>query len=522
MRAVNRARCEGQGRSFRWGVGLLAMLLHVAALAAMDIAAPGGALHEIQILLTPEALAHLASRPRDLVPVQWRCNGTNVGNAQIRLKGSTGSFRPVSDRPAFTVVWEDPSTAAAPGGRRSIHLNNAVEDPSRLQQALAASWFTEAGVPAPTISHARLTLNGRPLGLYVVEEGVDAAFLQRAFPGMTARSLGEEDRIPALEALHPQGDMAAWWRALEETVDVAECVRYFAVEAVSGHRDGYLAARNNFRMIELTGTHRRILVPHGMDQFLGTAEFPWNPAPGGRLAQWILNQPQERQHFEAAVRALVARLGDEAAWVARFDRLAMPWIASLTPGEAAEIVPAVDGLRERVRARARGVARQLAAEASPSDLPLRPGESRRLVAWRMAVLDANAGAVGETLAPSSEQGGAICLHARFNNDAAVIWNASLRLAPGRYRFEGRIRTRDLVPLRFGQRHGANFRVAGRDAAGTGLVGTRDWTMQSVELDLRNASGASREPVGVEFVCEARGRSGDAWFDVESLTLQRLE
>ena len=519
MRAVNRARGERWVRSSRWGVGLLALALHGAVPAAGDGAAPGLAIHEIRLILTAEAKAHLASHPRDLVPVELRWNGTNLSDAQIRLKGSTGSFRPLSDRPAFTVVWDRPAAAGAPGDRRSIHLNNAVEDPSRLQQALAASWFREAGLPAPAIAHARVLLNGKRLGLYVMEEGIDAAFLRREFPGVTARSLGEDDRIPAMEALHEQGDAAALKRGLEATVEVAECVRYFAVEAVSGHRDGYLAARNNFRMVEMIGTRRRLLVPHGMDQFVGTAEFPWNPAPGGRLAQWILGHPAGRRQFELEVRALVARLGDEADWVARFDRLSMPWIASLTPGEAAEIVPAVDALRERLRARARGVARQLAGDASAPDSPLLPGESRRLVHWRLEVLDALAGASGGALASSLEPGGVGSLHARFDQDAAVIWKASLRLAPGHYRFEGRVRTRNLEAMRFGQRHGASLRVAGHDTTGAGLLGTGEWTPQSVVMDL---SGAPGESVAVELRCEARARSGEAWFDGDSLRLLRLD
>jgi hypothetical protein len=495
------------------------MLLSLVAPASSEVAAAVPVIQEIQLLLTDEARAHLASRPRDLVPVQWRWNGTNVVDAQIRLKGSTGSFRPLSDRPAFTVVWDCPATAEAPGGRRSMHLNNAVEDSSRLQQALAASWFREAGVPAPAIAHARVLLNGKRLGLYVTEEGIDAAFLRREFPGVSARSLGEDDRIPALEALPEQGDAVALKHALEATVDVAECVRYFAVEAVSGHRDGYLAARNNFRMVERIESHQRLLLPHGMDQFVGTAEFPWNPAPGGRLAQWILGQSAGRRQFELEVRAQVARLGDEAAWVARFDRLALPWIASLTPDEATEIVPSVDALRERVRARARGVARQLAGDASPPDAPLLPGESRRLLHWRLEVLAAHAGASGSAVSSSLEPGGVGSLHARFDEEAAVIWKASLRLAPGHYRFEGRVRSRDLEAMRFGQRHGASLCVAGHDAAGAGLLGTREWTSQSVELDL---SGVPGESVPVELRCEARARSGEAWFDGDSLRLQRLD
>lgn len=325
--------------------------------------------------------------------------------------------------------------------------------------------------------------------------------------------------MPALEAIHSSGDAVKLQGALDRTVDVEECLRYFAVEALAGHRDGYLAARNNFRLVEVTATHRRVLVPHGMDQFIGTPEYPWNPAPGGRLAQWILSEPAGRERFEAEVRALAKKFGDEEAWVARFNRLALPWIAALAADEAAEIVPAVDALRERVRSRARGVTRQLAATSSA---PILPGETRRLMSWRREVLEASSGGSLEPLTASLETGGERALHIRLEHDAVVFWKTSLRLAPGRYRFEGRVRTRELVPTSLGRRQGATLRIAGHDASEGALLGTCGWTPQSVVLDVPQATGAPAAMVDVELRCEVRARSGEAWFDGDSLIVRRVD
>src|SRR5205085_10908381 len=41
--------------------------------------------------------------------------------------------------------------------------------------------FRSAGVPAPRVTNARVKLNGRDLGLYVLIEGVNKTFLKRYF-----------------------------------------------------------------------------------------------------------------------------------------------------------------------------------------------------------------------------------------------------------------------------------------------------------------------------------------------------
>ena len=40
--------------------------------------------------------------------------------------------------------------------------------------------FREAGIPVPRVTHARVEIDGRPLGLYVLRDGYDGAFLNWA------------------------------------------------------------------------------------------------------------------------------------------------------------------------------------------------------------------------------------------------------------------------------------------------------------------------------------------------------
>ena len=91
--------------------------------------------------------------------------------------GEAGSFRPVNDRPALTLNFDKYREKQKFHGLDKLHLNNSVQDGGYLNEHLASVIFNAGGVPAPRISHARVWLNGRDLGFYVLKEGFDSQFL---------------------------------------------------------------------------------------------------------------------------------------------------------------------------------------------------------------------------------------------------------------------------------------------------------------------------------------------------------
>ncbi len=95
----------------------------------------------------------------------------------IHLKGSIGSFRDVDDKPDLTLDFNRFNARQKFHGLRRIHLNNSVEDPSYCNELLGSELFRAAGIPAPRVAHAVVTLNGRRLGLYVLKEGFTEDFL---------------------------------------------------------------------------------------------------------------------------------------------------------------------------------------------------------------------------------------------------------------------------------------------------------------------------------------------------------
>lgn len=111
-------------------------------------------------------------------PADLRWRGLVVRNVGIRSRG-TGSRSPV--KPGLRVDFNRYSEAQEFLGRKSIVLDNHVQDPSMLKERLTMRFFSEMGIPAPRTAYARLFVNDALVGLYSIVESVDKKFLTRHF-----------------------------------------------------------------------------------------------------------------------------------------------------------------------------------------------------------------------------------------------------------------------------------------------------------------------------------------------------
>src|SRR5262249_7388215 len=112
--------------------------------------------------------------------VVWE-GDTMYPDVGLHLKGAAGSFRSLDDRPALTLKFDKFREHQRFHGLDKIHLNNSVQDSSYMTEILCGELFRAAGVPTPRGTHARVRLNGRDLGFYVLKEGFDKMFLRRYF-----------------------------------------------------------------------------------------------------------------------------------------------------------------------------------------------------------------------------------------------------------------------------------------------------------------------------------------------------
>src|SRR5438105_148182 len=212
-----------------------------------------GPVPRLRIEIAPNRLAELRRSSREYVPAMLREGPATYENVGIHLKGSTGSFRGVDDKPALTLSFGKFVPGQRFHGLEKIHLNNSVEDPSYLNEALGSELFRAAGVPAPRVSHALVELNGRFLGLYVLKEGFTRDFLglhfQRTHGNLyqpvaghdVDESLarisgnGPEDLadLKALAAAAQEPDLERRWERLGQTLDLSRFISFMAMEVMT-------------------------------------------------------------------------------------------------------------------------------------------------------------------------------------------------------------------------------------------------------------------------------------------------
>lgn len=490
----------------------------------------GHLLHRIQIEISSAGVAALRDQPREYVSGTVRADGALYPEVGIHLKGSTGSFREVDDKPAFTVDFNQYRPDQKLDGLSKIHLNNSVEDSSYANERLGSELFRAAGVPAPRVAHALVELNGRRLGLYVLKEGFTTEFLGLYFRRtdgnlydigsgneVTERmkrnsGAGPNDwaDLKALAAAAQEPDLAKRWQRLQAVLDLDRFLSFVAMEILLGHRDGYALARNNFRLYHDPATDKFVFLPHGMDILFSRADLPLQPRWSGLVARAVMETPEGRRRYRERLELLFTNLFEAATLTPQVDDLVASVRFSLPPDEARSLANEADTVKEHIVKRAEFVARQL---LEPESRPLRFEQGvARPRGWR--VVDPPAGG---KLERAQSPAGRPALLIQAGPFTAASWRASVLLEPGRYRFEGRAQTREVTPLAFGKSKGAGLRVSTAK-----LTKPHHLTGTSPETPLATEFTTIKPVEEVELICELRASGGEAWFDTDSLRLVRLK
>jgi hypothetical protein len=523
----------------------LALCLALAAAALRAAASPAsqtpqpppgaelftnGAVHRIWLEISPDNLQTLRQSPRQSVGATVRAGQRLYEAVAVHLKGATGSFRSVDDKPALTLDFAHFKPGQRLCGLRRIHLNNSVEDPSCLNEQLGAELFRAAGVPAPRVAHARVWLNGRPLGLYVLKEGFTEDFLCGYFR-QTDGSLYDPDwghdvdqpmklssgrdsgrdqpDLKALADAAAEPDASRRWERLAQVLDVERFLSFMAMEVMLGHRDGYCLARNNFRIYHDVDTGRLIFLPHGMDQLFGKADFPWKPHLAGLVAVAIMDTPEGQRRYADRFTTLFNNLFKVQLLTNRVNELLRQFRPELTRREFRQLAREAAVVKDRIVQRQLNLKWQL----SQPELALlqfnggvaRPSDWVKVDEPRGGKMDRGKGPDGRP-----------ALHIVAGPATTASWRAKVLLSRGRYRFEGRGMVAAVKPLPFGRRQGAGLRVSGRDRSADNLTGDSAWRPLSVEFQIQALTEE------VELVCELRASAGEFWVDLDSLRVVQTD
>ncbi len=163
--------------------GVAAALLSLGATAAGQTASDffdPSVLHEIRLTVHEQDWKTLRERYTENIyfPCEFEWRGVFAYDAGVRSRGY-GSRNPV--KPGLKVDFDRYAPNQTFLGLKSVHLKNAAQDPSMLKERLSMELFRRMGLPAPRVAHARVYINERYAGVFVVVESIDKRFLTRNF-----------------------------------------------------------------------------------------------------------------------------------------------------------------------------------------------------------------------------------------------------------------------------------------------------------------------------------------------------
>jgi len=440
---------------------------------------------------------------------------TNVG---VHLKGM-GSFQPLDLKPSFALKFDE----FAPGQEfldlTKLMLNNSVQDRTYLSEFLATRLFRDAGVPAARVTHARVTLNGRDLGLYVAIEAMNKRFLKRHFADNSG-DLYEgylrdiDTRLDQDNGTNTtQADVRALLGAcgianpserfvrLEALLDVERFASFAAMEVLTAHWDGYTLHTNNYRLYHDPSSDKMSFITHGLDGVFRRPNISIQPPMKGVVSRALFQTAQGRRLYDQRLRTLYTNVYQLSVITNRLAEALMKLRGANLPGaHLAEIERQTDILRERIARRVTRVGEQLAG-IEPIPLKFEPSGLARPGDWRDEYDH------GEPVLDQVTIDGRKALHIQARGGRCrASWRTMIYLKPGQYQFEGRIRTKGIT------RGGAGLRISG-DTRNMRMGGDSSWG------DLRHVFEVKEETGDVELVCEFDAPEGEVWYDLDSLRVR---
>ena len=350
--------------------------------------------HNLLAALGPARFEQPEPRPYHTYRADVTIDGATVKDVGLRKRGFLGSGS--STRPSLGLHFDEFDKESRFAGLKRISLNNNLQDPTLVHQALAYRIFAQAGVPAPRCSFARVTVNGNYLGVYSHVEAVESEFLRRRF-GDASGNLYEgvvtdfrPDWVKAFERKNhksddDRGDLEAVVKALEagdaellarleRLVDLDEYLTFWAVESLIRHWDSYSNNGNNFFVYRVPATKKFVFIPWGADSVLGDPDpFTHEKVPESVTARSILpwrlyRLPATRERYRERLRQVLKTAWNEGELLAELDRM-----ETLLRGQLGkeQSLAGLEPVRKFIRTRRAVLEKELAGPAPEWPLPLK-------------------------------------------------------------------------------------------------------------------------------------------------------
>lgn len=488
----------------------------------------------LKIELAPAELQKLRDDNRNYVRCEVVENGSvTYKSVAIKLKGAAGSFREWDDRPALTLNMGKYTKKQSFHQLNKFHLNNSVQDEAYLNELLCSEIFRKAGLPVPRVTHARVWLNGRDVGLYVLKEGFDKSFLKRHFADASGNLYdggflqdidvdlekdagdGPDDRsdLQALREACAESDPVLRETRLATLLDVDRFIDFMALELMTGHWDGYSLAKNNYRLYFDPQSKKAHFLAHGMDQTFVYPEASVIDYPGAIVASAVMHSRAWRKNYRARLKQFLPLFDPPTPLLRIVDtqqKRLFPVMREMHEDQANAFNDRIAELKQRLIERAANLRDQV-EQPDPGPLEFSEDGLAELPDWYPVSESEDAVQEQPELAG---QRATYQIKCGPSGACVASWRRKVLLEKGRYQLEVRAKAKGIVGQEDEKGTGAGVRVSGANRTNS-LTGTSNWKVLQFEFE---TADDLRE---VELVAELRATAGEVWFEAKSLRLKRL-
>lgn len=295
--------------------------------------------HDIVKYMTADRLKNPDPDVYHYVKADIAINGQWFRSVGIRKKGFLGSSS--FSRPSMKVKFNEFVKGQKIPGISRLTLNNNNQDPTQLNQYLAYRLFREAGIPAPRCNLAHVIVNGESLGIYSHVESIRKDFLKEHYEksnGKLYEGVAGADftdlQLPFFQqknkkTANNKTDLQKVARALEfeddalldqiePLIDLGAFYRFWALETLTGHWDGYTDNQNNYYLYAVPTSGKFQFIPWGADSAFGAlnlfrkVKMPESVKATAILPKRLYQITASRNQYRKVLGELLEEVWDEA------------------------------------------------------------------------------------------------------------------------------------------------------------------------------------------------------------------
>ena len=302
-------------------------------------------------------------RPYTYVEASVSIDGVVYPKVGLRKKGFIGSLS--HTRPSLKIKLNHVDKKGGIEGLTNLTLNNNKQDTSLMSQFMGYALFNAIGSPAPRCAYAKVTVNGKSLGIYSHVETVRKPLLKRAFGNSKGtlyegtvvdfykdwensfehkRGNDERGRAHIKALIDVLGDPKATEADIGALVDLDSFYRFWAIEGLVGFWDGYSGNKNNFFAYLNPEDNKFYFIPWGMDsiftkmskiEFMNDRRAPISVKTQGLIAYKLYQFETGRQRYAEALTEILDNHWDASELLAELERVAVIVEPHLVPAQQA-------------------------------------------------------------------------------------------------------------------------------------------------------------------------------------------